>query len=160
MNPLKALNRHGQSVWLDFMRRNLIGKELARLLDEDGVVGITSNPAIFEKAIGQSADYDRHFGELMAAGDRTPWALYEELAIRDIQLAADQLRPIYSATQRRDGYVSLEVSPYLADDTAGTIAEARALWARVDRANLMVKVPGTKAGVKASETLIGEGINI
>jgi transaldolase/glucose-6-phosphate isomerase len=160
MNPLKALNRHGQSVWLDFMRRTLIGKELARLLDEDGVVGITSNPAIFEKAIGQSADYDRQFGELMAASDRTPWALYEELAIRDIQLAADQLRPIYAATQRRDGYVSLEVSPYLADDTAATIAEARALWARVNRANLMVKVPGTKAGVTAIETLIGEGINI
>jgi transaldolase/glucose-6-phosphate isomerase len=160
MNPLKALNRHGQSVWLDFMRRTLIGKELARLLDEDGVVGITSNPAIFEKAIGQSADYDPQFSQLMEKGDRTPWAIYEELAIRDIQLAADQLRPIYDATRRRDGYVSLEVSPYLANDTEGTIAEARRLWAWADRANLMVKVPGTKAGVGAIETLIADGINI
>ena len=160
MNPLKALNRHGQSVWLDFMRRNLIGKELNQLLDEDGVVGITSNPAIFEKAIGQSADYDKQFAELMAEGDRTPWVIFEELAIRDIQLAADQLRPIYDATRRRDGYVSLEVSPYLANDTDGTIAEARRHWARVDRPNLMVKVPGTAAGTPAIEALIGDGINI
>jgi len=160
MNPLKALNRHGQSVWLDFMRRNLIGKELNQLLDEDGVVGITSNPAIFEKAIGQSADYDQQFAELMEAGDSTPWVIFEELAIRDIQLAADQLRPVYDATKRRDGYVSLEVSPYLANDTDGTIAEARRLWARVDRPNLMVKVPGTAAGTPAIEALIGDGINI
>jgi|HubBroStandDraft_1064217.scaffolds.fasta_scaffold00390_19 transaldolase/glucose-6-phosphate isomerase len=160
MNPLKTLDRHGQSVWLDFMRRTLIGPELARLIEGDGVVGITSNPAIFEKAIGQSADYDRHFAELMAEGDRTAWAIYEELAIRDIQLAADQLRPIYLATRRRDGYVSLEVSPYLADDTAATVAEARRLWRLVDRPNLMVKVPGTRAGVPAIETLIGDGINI
>src|ERR1700739_1099008 len=105
INPLKALDRHGQSVWLDFMRRSLIGRDLAQLIERDGVVGITSNPAIFEKAIGQSADYDAEFAELMATGDRTPWAFYEALAIRDIQLAADQLRPIYDATQRRDGYV-------------------------------------------------------
>ena len=160
MNPLKALNRHGQSVWLDFMRRGLIGKELAQLIERDGLMGITSNPSIFEKAIGQGAEYDPQFGQLMAAGDRSPWVLYEALAIRDIQLAADQLRPIYDATKRRDGYVSLEVSPYLANDTEGTIAEARRLWAAVDRPNLMVKVPGTKAGTPAIRTLIGDGINI
>ncbi|MEI9982951.1 MAG: bifunctional transaldolase/phosoglucose isomerase [Aliidongia sp.] len=160
MNPLKALNRHGQSVWLDFMRRNLIGKELTKLLDEDGVVGITSNPAIFEKAIGQSADYDQQLATLFAEGDRAPWSLFEALAIRDIQMAADQLRPVYDATKRRDGYVSLEVSPYLANDTEGTVTEARRLWKAVDRPNLMVKVPATKAGVPAIRTLIGDGINI
>jgi transaldolase/glucose-6-phosphate isomerase len=160
MNPLKALDRQGQSVWLDFMRRTLVGKELARLVDEDGVVGITSNPAIFEKAIGQSADYDRQFAALMAEGDRSAMAIYEALAIRDIQLAADQLRPIYDATRRRDGYVSLEVSPYLANDTAETIAEGRRLWASVDRPNLMIKVPGTAAGVPAIEALIALGINV
>ena len=160
MNPLKALDRQGQSVWLDFMRRGLIGKELAQLIERDGLMGITSNPSIFEKAIGQGAEYDEQFGTLMAAGDRSPWTLFEALAVRDIQLAADQLRPIYDATKRRDGYVSLEVSPYLANDTEATIAEARRLWAAVDRPNLMVKVPGTKAGVPAIRTLIGEGLNI
>ena len=160
MNPLKALNRHGQSVWLDFMRRNLIGKELKQLIDEDGVVGITSNPAIFEKAIGQSADYDQQLATLFAEGDRSPWTIFEALAIRDIQMAADQLRPVYDATKRRDGYVSLEVSPYLANDTDGTIAEAHRLWQAVDRPNLMIKVPGTKAGTPAIQALIGAGINV
>ena len=103
MNPLKALDRQGQSVWLDFMRRGLIGKELAQLIERDGLMGITSNPSIFEKAIGQGAEYDEQFGTLMAAGDRSPWSLYEALAVRDIQLAADQLRPIYDATKRRVG---------------------------------------------------------
>jgi transaldolase / glucose-6-phosphate isomerase len=160
MNPLKALNRQGQSVWLDFIRRSLIGRELQALIDEDGVVGITSNPAIFEKAIGQSRDYDKALDALLAEGDRVPWSIYEALAIQDIQLAADQLAPVYRATQRRDGYISLEVSPYLANDAEATIEEARRLWARVERPNLMVKVPGTKAGVPAIEALIGQGINI
>jgi transaldolase/glucose-6-phosphate isomerase len=160
MNPLKALNRQGQSVWLDFIRRSLIGRELQALIDEDGVVGITSNPAIFEKAIGHSRDYDSAVDALLAEGDRTPWSIYESLAIQDIQLAADQLAPVYRATRCRDGYVSLEVSPYLANDTEATIEEARRLWARVERPNLMVKVPGTEAGVPAIEALIGQGINI
>jgi transaldolase/glucose-6-phosphate isomerase len=160
MNPLKALQQHGQSVWLDFMRRNLLGPQLDTLMGADGLMGITSNPAIFEKAIGHSADYDQQFAEIMQTGDGTPIAIYEQLAIADIQMAADRLRPIYDATKRRDGYVSLEVSPYLALDTAATIAEAKRLWGRVERPNLMVKVPGTAAGIPAIEALIAEGINV
>jgi transaldolase/glucose-6-phosphate isomerase len=160
MNPLKALEQYGQSVWLDFMRRNLIGAELDKLIHEDGLKGITSNPSIFEKAIGHSGDYDDQIAELMRAGDSTVSTIYDALSIRDIQLAADALRPVYEATKWRDGYVSLEVSPYLANDTAATITEARRLWQRVDRANLMVKVPGTAAGIPAIEQLISEGINI
>ncbi len=160
MNPLKQLETQGQSPWFDFIRRTLIGPKLAKLLDEDGLKGITSNPAIFEMAIGHNDDYDEHFAELMRRGDLGPMALSEEFAIKDIQLAADQLRPIYDATDRRDGYVSLEVSPYLAHNTHATVSEARRLWRRVDRPNLLVKVPGTVEGVPAIEQLIAEGINI
>ena len=160
MNPLKALETQGQSPWFDFIRRTLIGAPLAKLVDEDGLKGITSNPAIFEMAIGHNDDYDEHFAELMRRGDLGPMALSEEFAIKDIQLAADQLRPIYDATDRRDGYVSLEVSPYLAHNTHATVSEARRLWRRVDRPNLLVKVPGTVEGVPAIEQLIAEGINI
>ncbi|HVJ54298.1 MAG TPA: bifunctional transaldolase/phosoglucose isomerase [Aliidongia sp.] len=160
MNPLKQLEQYGQSVWLDFMRRNLIGAELDKLIREDGLKGITSNPSIFEKAIGHSADYDGQFAELTGAGDMSAGSLYEALAIHDIQMAADALRPTYDATKKRDGYISLEVSPYLANDTEATIAEARRLWQRVGKPNLMVKVPGTKAGIPAIEQLISEGINI
>ena len=160
MNPLKSLEQYGQSVWLDFMRRNLIGAELDKLLHEDGLKGITSNPSIFEKAIGHSPDYDDQINEILRAGDARASGIYDSLSIRDIQMAADALRPVYEATKWRDGYISLEVSPYLANDTANTIAEARRLWHRVDRANLMVKVPGTAAGVPAIEQLISEGINI
>ena len=160
MNPLKSLAALGQSPWLDFMRRNLIGPELDLLIDRDGLGGMTSNPAIFEKAIGHETDYDEQFAELMRAGDHPPGTIYETLAVRDIQLAADKLRPIWDRTGHHDGFVSLEVSPYLARDTAATIAEARRLWAWVDRPNLMVKVPGTAEGVPAIETLIAEGINI
>jgi transaldolase/glucose-6-phosphate isomerase len=160
MNPLKALSQVGQSPWLDFMRRNLIGPDLDKLLAEDGLGGMTSNPAIFEKAIGHETDYDEQFAGLMAAGDHRAVDLYEALAIKDIQLAADRLRPVYDRTDRHDGFISLEVSPYLAMDTEATIAEARRLWKTVDRPNLMVKVPGTHAGVPAIETLISEGISI
>jgi transaldolase/glucose-6-phosphate isomerase len=160
MNPLKSLSGLGQSPWLDFMRRNLLGAPLDKLIDEDGLGGMTSNPAIFEKAIGHETDYDEQFAELMAVGDRSPQDIYEALAIRDIQLAADRLAPVYQRTKQRDGFVSLEVSPYLARDTEATIAEARRLWRQVDRPNLMVKVPGTPEGVPAIETLIAEGINI
>jgi transaldolase/glucose-6-phosphate isomerase len=161
MNPLKALLDYGQSPWLDYIRRNLLaGGELQRLIDEDGLRGMTSNPSIFEKAIGESDDYDEDLHRLVDRGDADAITIYEALAIADIQRAADLLRPVYEATQCRDGYVSLEVSPYLALKTTETVAEARRLWQRVGRDNLMVKVPGTKAGIPAIRQLIGEGINI
>ena len=160
-NPLKALNVFGQSVWLDYIRRSLITSgDLQRLIDRDGLRGVTSNPAIFEKAIGGSTDYVEALKALQQEEDRDAQALYERLAVADIQAAADLLRPVYAATNRRDGYVSLEVSPYLANDTNGTIEEARRLWKTVDRANVLIKVPATPAGVPAIRQLIGDGINI
>jgi transaldolase/glucose-6-phosphate isomerase len=159
-NPLRALLDYGQSVWLDYIRRSLItGGELKRLRDEDGLRGMTSNPAIFEKAIAGSTDYK----DILEAPDSRrldPQALYEKIAVRDIQDAADLLRPVYEQSRRRDGYVSLEVSPLLARNTAGTLAEARRLWKAVGRENLMVKVPATPEGIPALQELIGEGINI
>lgn len=161
MNPLKDLNEHGQSVWLDFIQRKLLtGGELRRLVDEDGLKGVTSNPAIFEKAVADSDDYDDLIARLGAGGSAEPKAVYEAIATRDIQEAADVLRAVYDETDGRDGYVSLEVSPYLAHDTEGTVAEARRLWNTVARDNLMIKVPGTAAGVPAIERLIGEGISV
>lgn len=161
MNPLKALRELGQSVWLDYIRRKLLQSgELQRLIDEDGLAGMTSNPSIFAKAIGGSDDYDDDLRSFAERSDADPGAIYEHLAIADIQRAADILRPVYEATQRRDGYVSLEVSPHLALKTEETVAEARRLWRTVGRDNLMVKVPGTKAGVPAIRQLISEGINI
>src|SRR5437763_6243387 len=160
-NPLRTLNEYGQSVWLDFVSRELLKSgELTRLIGDDGLRGVTSNPSIFEKAIGHGDDYDALIAAAESAGDLDPGALFEDLAVRDIQEGADQLAPVYEQTQRRDGYISLEVSPYLAMDTHGTIAEARRLWREVDRRNLMVKVPGTKAGIPAIRTLISEGINV
>jgi transaldolase len=159
-NPLRLLAAQGQSVWLDYIRRDLIeGGGLARLVREDGLAGVTSNPAIFEKAIAGSRDYDRLLAAVLAE-TRDPVAVYERLAVRDIQDAADALRPAYDAAGGRDGFVSLEVSPRLAHDTAGTVAEARRLWAAVGRPNAMIKVPGTPAGVPAFAQLIGEGINV
>lgn len=161
MNPLKALNDHGQSVWLDFIQRKLLtGGELRRLVDEDGLKGVTSNPAIFEKAIADSDDYDDLIARMGGDGSAEPKAVYEAIATRDIQEAADVLRTVYDETDGRDGYVSLEVSPYLAHDTEATVAEARRLWNTVARDNLMIKVPGTPAGVPAIERLIGEGISV
>jgi transaldolase/glucose-6-phosphate isomerase len=160
-NPLKELNRYGQSVWLDYIRRSLITSgELRRLLDEDGLRGVTSNPAIFEKAIAGSADYEPQLKEFTRRRDLDAKGAYEIMAVRDIQDVADILRPIYESSGRRDGYVSLEVSPELATDTTGTLQEARRLWAAVSRANVMIKVPATPAGVTAIKTLIGEGINV
>jgi transaldolase / glucose-6-phosphate isomerase len=160
-NPLKDLLKYGQSVWLDYIRRNLITSgELKRMLDEDGVRGITSNPSIFEKAITGSTDYTDILTALQSRSDLDAKARYEQLAIRDIQDAADILRPIYQETKRHDGYVSLEVSPYLARDTQGTLEEARRLWKAVGRENVMIKVPGTAEGVPAFQQLISEGINI
>ncbi len=160
MNPLKALYGYGQSVWLDYIRRSLISSgELQRLIDEDGLRGVTSNPAIFEKAITGSNDYTQALKGLEAR-NLDAKTTYEALAIRDIQDAADILRPLYRASERRDGYVSLEVSPYLARDTRGTLEEARRLWAAVARENVMIKVPATTEGIPAIRELIGAGINV
>jgi transaldolase / glucose-6-phosphate isomerase len=161
MNPLRNLLDYGQSVWLDYIRRNLItGGELKRLINEDGLRGVTSNPAIFEKAIAGSTDYIEALAALEKQKDVEPMALYEQLAIKDIQDAADTLRSVYDSTKKRDGYVSLEVSPYLANDTKSTIDEARRLWKAIGRPNVLIKVPATDAGIPAIRTLISEGINI
>lgn len=159
-NPLLELGQQGQSVWYDSIRRSLITTgELARLIAQDGLRGMTSNPAIFEKAISGSADYRGALRRHAGAG-RTPLEIYEAIAIEDIQWAADVLLPVYEESEGRDGYVSLEVSPHLADDTRGTVAEALRLAGQVGRRNLMVKVPGTPAGLPAVQQLIGEGLNI
>src|SRR5215813_4896628 len=159
-NPLQSLQTYGQSVWLDYIRRSLITSgELKRLLDEDGLRGVTSNPSIFEKAIVGSTDY-KDFLEAQGPSGLDAKSLYEKLAIRDIQDAADILRPVYDRSNMRDGYVSLEVAPTLAHDTKGTIQEARRLWKSVGRKNVMIKVPATPEGIPAIEALIGEGINV
>ena len=161
MNPVKALEHHGQSVWLDFLARGFVAKgELKKLIDTDGVKGVTSNPSIFEKAIGSSDEYDGAIGLALKSGDRPIADLFEHLAVEDIQHAADVLRPVYDHLEGADGFVSLEVSPYLAIDTKGTIAEAERLWKDVKRKNLMVKVPATPEGLPAIQHLIGEGISI
>jgi transaldolase / glucose-6-phosphate isomerase len=161
MNPVKALEQHGQAVWLDFLARGFIAKgDLKRLIDEDGVKGVTSNPSIFEKAIGSSDEYDAPIGKALKRGDRSVAALFEALAVEDIQHAADVLRPVYDRFDGNDGFVSLEVSPYLATDTKGTIAEAKNLWKEVDRKNLMIKVPATDEGLPAIEHLISKGISV
>ncbi|MCU1261405.1 MAG: talA [Bryobacterales bacterium] len=161
MNPLKELEHYGQSVWLDYIRRNMFSSgELKRYVEEDGLKGMTSNPAIFEKAITGSDDYAEALKEARAKGTSDPMKLFETLAVPDIQQAADVLQPVYEKTKKLDGYVSLEVSPYKARDTEGTLADARRLWKDVSRPNLMVKVPGTPEGIPAFEQLISEGINI
>ena len=159
-NPLQKLADYGQSPWLDFIRRDLLTSgELERLINEDGLKGMTSNPAIFEKALSAGDDYTDFIRE-NAAGAKDAVALYEQIAVRDIQDAADILKSVYQATDRRDGYVSLEVSPALANQTEKTSEEARRLWKIVARPNLMVKVPATAEGIPAIEQLISEGINI
>jgi transaldolase / glucose-6-phosphate isomerase len=161
MNPVKALENHGQAVWLDFLARGFVAKgELKKLIDTDGLKGVTSNPSIFEKAIGSSDEYDGAIGQALKSGDRPVADLFEHLAVEDIQHAADVLRPVYDHLKGDDGFVSLEVSPYLAMDTKASIAEAKRLWKDVHRKNLMVKVPATPEGLPAIEHLIGEGINI
>jgi transaldolase/glucose-6-phosphate isomerase len=160
-NPLVRLHDLGQAVWLDFLSRRFIADGgLRTLINNDGLAGVTSNPSIFEKAIAGSPDYDSSLKAIERGSDCDVMALYEQLAIEDIRNAADALRPVYERTERADGYVSLEVSPYLAMSTEGTIAEARRLWRAVSRNNLMIKVPATKPGLPAIRQLIGEGINI
>ncbi len=161
ISRLKALGHCGQSVWLDFIRRNLIqGGGLAKLVIEDGVTGVTSNPSIFKNAIAASTDYADSMLSLFKNADLSIKSIYEQLAISDIQAAADILRPVYEQTQKMDGYVSLEVPPELARDTQGTILEAKRLWQTVNRPNLLVKVPATKEGMPAIRELIAAGINV
>jgi transaldolase len=161
MNPLRQLAELGQSVWLDYIRRSLLtGGELERLIEEDGLSGMTSNPAIFEKAIAGSADYDGALAALRAEGLRDPKAAYERIAVEDVRMAADALREVHERTGGLDGYVSLEVSPHLARDTEGTVEEARRLWRELDRPNVMIKVPATSEGIPAIERLVGQGLNV
>lgn len=159
LNDLEAL---GQAVWLDFVDRKFLeAGGLKKLVDEDGLTGVTSNPSIFEKAMGQGEAYDASLADYDAAN---PGAAtidrYENLAVQDIKAAADTLKPVYDRLDAKDGYVSLEVSPYISDDTDATIAEAKKLWTMVDRPNLMIKIPGTPAGVPAIAATIAEGINV
>jgi len=156
-NPLRRLKDFGQSVWLDYIRRDLLSSpDFRRMIDEDGLDGMTSNPTIFDKAIDVSKDYEVQLKELVRAG-RSIDDIYEALTTQDIKAAADKLRPIYDSTEGRTGYVSYEVSPLLAHDTAGTVAAAHRYFKMIDRPNLMIKVPSTPAGIPAIEQLIGEG---
>ena len=162
MGHLNDLASLGQAVWLDFVDRKFLAEGgLQKLVDEDALTGVTSNPSIFEKAMGHGDAYDAELAAYDAKNSDAPTMdRYEHLAILDIQAAADTLKPVYDRLDAKDGYVSLEVSPYLANDTDGTIAEARKLWAAVDRPNVMIKIPGTPAGVPAIAATIDAGINV
>jgi transaldolase len=159
-NPLKELRKFGQSVWHDYIRRKeILSGGLQRRIDEDGLLGVTSNPSIFEKAIAGSDDYDDGISRLVRDGLDVA-QVYEKLAVEDIRSATDVFRPVYDRTEGRDGYVSLEVSPLLAHDTKGSIEEARRLFRAVNRPNVMIKIPGTQEGLPAIEQALSEGINI
>jgi len=159
-NPLKGLLEYGQSPWMDYIRRDLLtGGGLKKMIEEDGLRGMTSNPAIFEKSITGSQLYSDILNS-PEAKSLDAKGVYEKIAIRDVQDACDIFKPTYQSTRRRDGYVSLEVSPYLANDTKGTLEEARRLWKAVNRENLMIKVPGTPEGVPAIRQLLEDGLNI
>jgi transaldolase len=159
-NPLQKLEAFGQSIWTDFISRGMIQSgELSRLIQKDGISGVTSNPSIFEKAIAESHDYDVAIRELAEQGKAIE-EIYRILTVEDIQHTADILRPTYDRLKGADGYVSLEVSPKLANDTDATIEEARILWKAVNRPNVMIKVPGTESGIPAIRQLISEGINV
>ena len=160
MNPLQQLHSYGQSFWYDNIRRKYLEDgTLAGYITKDGLRGLTSNPSIFEKAIAGSDDYDAQIAALSAQG-KSVAEIYDTLSISDIQAACDLFQPIYEASNRQDGYVSLEVSPHLAHDTEGTIADAKRLFTAVARPNLMIKVPATDEGIPAIQTLIGAGINV
>jgi transaldolase len=159
-NPLLALANLGQSIWLDYTRRDLIlSGDLRRLIEEDGLRGMTSNPSIFEKAIVSSEHYDEDI-QAMVRRRETPNAIYESLSQRDVQAAADEFRRVYDKEDGKDGFVSLEVNPHLAHDTQGTVKEARRLWRALNRPNVFIKVPATAEGVPAIQQLITEGINV
>jgi transaldolase / glucose-6-phosphate isomerase len=160
-NPLQRLHRFGQAAWLDFLSRGFIASgDLRKLVEVDGLMGVTSNPSIFEKAIDSGEDYAAALEAAIRTGDNDVMSLYERLAVEDIKNAADVLRQVYETTNCEDGYVSLEVSPYLAMDTEATVTEAQRLWSAVGRDNLMIKVPATEPGLPAIRRLIGEGINV
>jgi transaldolase len=159
-NPLKTLGTFGQSIWLDYIRRDLLTSgQLRRLIEEDGLRGMTSNPSIFEKAIVDSHEYDQDI-RTMASQGKGVNAIYETLSQRDVQSAADEFRSVYDKTAGLDGYVSLEVNPHLARDTKGTVAEAQRLWKMLARPNVFIKVPATTEGLSAIQELISEGINV
>jgi transaldolase len=159
-NPILKLNSYGQSIWLDFIHRGMLTSgELQRLIEEDGLRGVTSNPSIFEKAIIETHDYDDAIRSLVREGKEAE-EIYEELAVEDVRATADLFRPVFDRTGGRDGFVSLEVSPFLARDTPGTINEARRLWNSVGRPNVLIKVPGTLEGLPAIRQLISEMINV
>jgi transaldolase len=159
-NPLKKLEALGQSIWLDYIRRDLIASgELRRLIEEDGLRGMTSNPSIFEKAIAESNLYDKDIHD-MALKKMDVKTIYESLSQRDVQNAADEFKSVYEKTDGKDGYVSLEVNPHLAHDTKGTIEEARRLWTALNRSNVLIKVPATSDGLPAIRQLISEGISV
>lgn len=161
MTPLKQLEQFGQSPWLDNLGRGLVRSgELAKLVQQDGIKGVTSNPAIFEKSMGHSNEYDDEIRSLLASGVAEIGLLFNTLAIADIQAAADVLRPVYDAAQKGDGFISMECNPYLANDTEATLVEARHLWKTINRKNVMIKVPATPAGIPAIRQLLSEGINI
>jgi transaldolase / glucose-6-phosphate isomerase len=161
MNPVKALQDHRQAVWLDFLSRGFIaGGGLKKLVDDDGLRGVTSNPSIFENAIGKTNEYDAAIRQMLQSHDYSPGQIFEKLAVEDIRSATDVLRPVFDATHGADGFVSIEVSPYLATDTQGTIEEAKRLWREVDRRNLMIKVPATSEGLPAIHDLTADGINV
>src|SRR5712692_3472807 len=159
-SPLFQLKAQGQSVWYDNIDRSqLVSGQFQRLLDEDGIVGVTANPTIFEKSISAGHAYDEQMNELIKEGKNTN-DIYEALVIQDIRTVADKLRPIYEQAKGQDGFVSLEVSPDLAHDTEGSLSEARHFWKMVDRPNLMIKIPATPAGIPAIRRALTEGINI
>ena len=161
MNPVKALQDHRQAVWLDFLSRGFIADGgLKKLVDDDGLRGVTSNPTIFENAIGKTNEYDDGIRQMLQSHDYSPGQIFEKLAVEDIRSATDVLRPVFDATHGADGFVSIEVSPYLATDTQGTIDEAKRLWREVDRRNLMIKVPATSEGLPAIHDLTADGINV
>jgi transaldolase len=159
-NPLRKLSTFGQSIWLDYIRRQMVDSgELKKLIDDDGLKGVTSNPAIFQKAIAGSTDYDEAIRSLALAGKGVE-EIYQVLTVEDVQQAADLFRPVYDREQGRDGFISLEVDPHLAQDTEGTVKEARHLWQVLGRPNVLIKVPATKEGLPAVRQLISEGINV
>ena len=159
-NPLITLQQFGQSIWLDYLHRRMFDSgELARLIDGDGLRGVTSNPAIFQKAIGDSEDYDGAIATLARQG-KSSEEIYRVLVVEDVQRAADLFRPLYDSSDGLHGYVSLEVNPHLADDTEGTVQEARMFWRLLDRPNVFIKVPATEAGLPAIRQLISDGINV
>lgn len=162
MNSLQELRRLGQSIWLDYIRRDLITSgDLKRLIQEDGLRGITSNPTIFAKAISEDSDYDSVIAQILRESPEVDLpALFEKIEIEDLRMAADELRPVYDQTNGDDGFVSIEVSPRIGYDTDQSISEARRLWAEIARPNLMVKIPATYEGLPAIEQLISEGINV